>query len=134
MKARNDIFLDSNIVLYLHDEGVKYEIAKELITLRPLINAQVIAEYANVCLRKFKFTKPVLATLVQKLISETEVLAVNSDIYSKACDMMLKYDFQFFDAIIVASALEANCRILYSEDLQHRQIIESSLTIINPFI
>ena len=43
--------------------------------------------------------------------------------------IMLKYDFQIFDSIIVASALEANCAILYSEDMQHNQIMERTLTI-----
>jgi predicted nucleic acid-binding protein len=43
------------------------------------------------------------------------------------------YDFQLFDGIIVASALEANCDVLYSEDMQHGQIIEVSMKIINPY-
>ena len=34
--------------------------------------------------------------------------------------------------MIVASALEAKCEILYSEDMQHGQIIEGKLKIINP--
>lgn len=34
----------------------------------------------------------------------------------------------------VASALEAGCKILYSEDLQNEQIVENQLLIINPFL
>ena len=45
-----------------------------------------------------------------------------------------KYDFQIFDGIIIAAALEAKCDILYSEDMQNGQIIENMLKIINPFI
>jgi predicted nucleic acid-binding protein len=48
--------------------------------------------------------------------------------------LVVKYDFQIFDGIIVAAALEANCDILYSEDMQNGQIIENSLKIVNPFI
>jgi len=44
-----------------------------------------------------------------------------------------RYDFSFFDALVVATALEAECNILYSEDRQHGQIIEGKLVIINPF-
>jgi predicted nucleic acid-binding protein len=51
-----------------------------------------------------------------------------------ANDLMLRYDFQLFDSIVVASALEAGCEILYSEDFQHNQLIENRLRIINPFI
>ncbi|AOC54321.1 MAG: hypothetical protein IM503_05940 [Microcystis sp. M069S2] len=42
-------------------------------------------------------------------------------------------DKVFFDSLILASALEAGCQILYSEDLQHGQRIENQLMIINPF-
>jgi predicted nucleic acid-binding protein len=44
------------------------------------------------------------------------------------------YDLQIFDSIIVASAIEAGCEILYSEDMQHNMEIERQLKIINPFI
>jgi len=45
-----------------------------------------------------------------------------------------RYDFQLFDSIIVASALEANCHILFSEDLHHGLLVEKRMEIINPFI
>jgi predicted nucleic acid-binding protein len=48
--------------------------------------------------------------------------------------MIDKYDFQIFDAIIIAAALEADCNILYSEDMQNGQIIENTLKIVNPFV
>jgi predicted nucleic acid-binding protein len=51
-----------------------------------------------------------------------------------AQDLVGKYDFQVFDGIIVAAALEADCNILYSEDMQNGQIIENMLKIVNPFI
>ncbi len=45
-----------------------------------------------------------------------------------------RYRFSYFDSLILASALTANCQILYSEDLQHGQVIDGRLTIINPFL
>jgi len=47
--------------------------------------------------------------------------------------LLKKYDFQIFDSFIVASALEYNCDILYTEDLQHMLIVEDKLRIINPY-
>ena len=44
-----------------------------------------------------------------------------------------RYGFSFFDAMIVALALRAECKILYSEDLQHNQVIANRLQIRNPF-
>ena len=51
-----------------------------------------------------------------------------------AQDLIGKYDFQVFDGIIIAAALEADCDIIYSEDMQDGQIIENKLKIINPFV
>jgi len=45
-----------------------------------------------------------------------------------------RYWFSYFDSLILASALTANCQILYSEDFQHGQVIDGRLTIINPFL
>lgn len=38
-----------------------------------------------------------------------------------------------YDSLIIATALEASCTTLYSEDMQHGQLIENKLLIINPF-
>ena len=48
--------------------------------------------------------------------------------------LMGKYDFQLFDSLIVASALEEGCDTLYSEDMQHDLLVEEQLKIVNPFI
>ena len=50
-----------------------------------------------------------------------------------ALDVGGRYGFSHYDSLIIAAALEAGCATLYSEDLQHGQIIDQSLTIINPF-
>ncbi len=50
-----------------------------------------------------------------------------------AIDIREKYKFQYYDSLIIATALENKCTILYSEDMQHGQIIERQLKIINPF-
>ncbi|GHT78585.1 hypothetical protein AGMMS50262_21380 [Bacteroidia bacterium] len=48
--------------------------------------------------------------------------------------LIVKYDFQLFDSIIVASALEAGCDILYSEDMHHGLLVDKQVEIINPFL
>jgi len=62
---------------------------------------------------------------VQPVILSTIKLAQN---------LVRKYDFQIFDGIIAAAALEADCDILYSEDMQDGQVIENKLKIKNPFL
>jgi predicted nucleic acid-binding protein len=56
------------------------------------------------------------------------------EIYRKAQYLGEKYQFQLFDSIIVASAIESGCQMLFSEDMQHNLLVEKSLKIINPFV
>jgi predicted nucleic acid-binding protein len=45
-----------------------------------------------------------------------------------------RYKFSSWDSLIIASALENDCKILYSEDMQHNQLIDRKLRIVNPFV
>ncbi len=44
-----------------------------------------------------------------------------------------RYGYSYWDTLILASALECDCSIVYSEDMQDGQRIEQTLTIVNPF-
>ena len=61
-------------------------------------------------------------------------IPVSADIIRVAHTLIKKYQFQYFDALIVASALDADCNVLYSEDMQHGLFINNSLRIVNPFL
>jgi predicted nucleic acid-binding protein len=52
----------------------------------------------------------------------------------KAIFIKGNYQLQWFDSLIIASALEANCTVLYSEDMHHNLIVENKLRILNPFL
>ena len=60
-------------------------------------------------------------------------LSITLDTHKEALAIAEKYGYRVYDALIVASALEARCTILYSEDMQDSQVIEGKLTIRNPF-
>jgi len=53
-------------------------------------------------------------------------------LYQRALELAQRWQYGFYDSLIIASALAAECDVLYSEDLQHGQQIQS-LTIVNPF-
>jgi predicted nucleic acid-binding protein len=59
---------------------------------------------------------------------------MDHEIMLKARELVVRYDFQVFDSIVIASALQAGCEILYSEDFQHYFVVENQLTIINPYL
>lgn len=132
----NKIAVDTNILVYLYDvtDERKRNISERLVAEKPVISPQVISEYINVTKRLLKLPKIEILKRCNLVFEKCIISPLQSKTLSYALFLLEKYDFQLFDAIIVASALESNCSILYSEDLQHNQLIESRLRIINPFL
>lgn len=130
------IAVDTNVLIYLHETShtFKTELASNILGRSPVISNQVISEYLNVLRRLLKVPKHRLIEHCLIVIEGCEIVPIDKNILSHALRLIQKYDFQVFDSIIIPSALAANCDILYSEDLQHKQLIENRLTIINPFV
>jgi len=130
------IALDSNILIYNHSLTCenKMLIASNFFNENPVVSSQVISEYLNVMRKKFKMEKNELMQLCSLWLEKCIVQPVILSTIKLAQDLVDKYDFQVFDGIIVAAALEADCDILYSEDMQDGQVIENTLKIVNPFV
>ena len=134
-------FLDSNVFVYLFDEAEprKTQIAKKLLhgALKDKtthISFQVVQETLNVITRKL--AKPVKledaqAFLAQVLMPLCSVLP-SQRLYRVALELPTRFSLSFYDALIVAAALEAGCTRLLTEDMQHGLRIET-LRIENPF-
>jgi predicted nucleic acid-binding protein len=132
----NKISLDTNVLIYNHgiDGDAKQLIADSLLDNVPVISTQVISEYLNVIKRISKMSKSDLLKMCAEWLENCQVQSVSLSTIKLARHLVERYDFQLFDSIIVASALEAECDILYSEDLHHGLVVEGKLTILNPFI
>lgn len=72
--------------------------------------------------------------MAQSLLDLCEVVPVDKETISEAMRLATHYSLSHWDALIVAAALLAGCDTLYSEDMQHGQVFEGRLTIINPFL
>lgn len=128
-------FLDSNILIYAFgNDKRKKDIAKSLLRIHPIISTQVINEVINVCLRKLGLSYDDIDGLFNLLKQTCEIKIINISTVTSALNLARKYSYSYFDSLILASALESNCVKIYSEDLQHNQLIENSLTIIDPFL
>ena len=136
MIMNKKIALDTNILVYCHsnDELEKQEKAISLFSLCPIVSTQVLSEYINVVKRKLKLPKDEIMDVCLQNIEMCVLQPVSLSTLKYARRLLDRYNFQLFDSIIVASALEADCRILYSEDLHHGLMVENRLEIINPFI
>ena len=130
------IALDTNILIYNHflTDHEKRTIAHKLLACNPVVSTQVVSEYLNVMKRLLVVPKVEILDLCSQWMNECSIHSVERSTVSIAKRLVQHYDFQIFDAIIVASALEANCQILYSEDMHHNMKINGQLTIINPFV
>lgn len=134
-------FIDTNVFVYQLErlDARKADIADELIetgieTRTACISFQVIQECLNTAIRKAvaplgedemrRYLLDVLAPLyrVQPSIA----------LYMKSLEIRSRYRFGFYDALIVAAAIEAGCRKLYTEDLTDGQQVEA-VAIVNPF-
>jgi len=139
MSAR--FFLDTNVFVYTfdHTAPAKAKKAAHLIrravdTGEGIVSYQVVQEFFSVALRRF--SQPMtIAEAEQYLITVFRpLLAVHSSpaIYVEALRVLAKHRLAWYDSLIVASALEGRCAVLYSEDMQHGREIEG-LRIENPF-
>ena len=130
------IFLDTNIVVYLYsgDEPEKQAAALKLIEQNnPIISTQVLSELANTLSRKFTLPFDVVAQAVAEVQEGCAVLPVMPETISQALALAKKYQYSYYDSLILASALSAGCSTLFTEDMHHGQVIENSMTIQNPF-
>jgi len=127
--------LDTNVLIYSHDEndGYKQNIARDLIVQSPVICTQVVSEYISVLKRILNIPKANVINAAIPILRSCQIQAVDISTLQTAERLILQYDFQIFDAIIVASALENGCEILYSEDMHHKMKVDN-LVIVNPFL
>ena len=121
-------FLDTNIVIYsLGNDSAKRERSIELISDHPVISVQVLNEAANTLLRKFAMPINDIQAIMERLNDECTVQPLSAKIHFLALSIKDRYQFSFYDCLIIAAALESACDILYSEDMQHGQVISGQL-------
>lgn len=126
-------FIDTNVLIYSHGSGEKSEMARQAILAGGVISVQVLNEFASVLRRKFRLEWAVIAdALADVRTALGPVRPIDVEIHVRALALSRSYGFNFYDALIVASALAAGCDTLLTEDLQAGQRVEG-LTIVNPF-
>lgn len=132
---RDKIFIDSNILLYAFSsaELQKQAIAKDIILKKCTISTQVINEVVVNLIKKFKMSEDKIESFVNSCYARYEVETIGQESFLIASSLRKKYLLSCYDSMILSSAIESQCNIIYSEDMQHKLQIDSRLTIINPF-
>jgi predicted nucleic acid-binding protein len=136
-----DYFIDTNLFVYQIEaqDNRKATIANQIIrtgvaTGNACISFQVVQECLNVIVRKaeIRLSKEQADNYLDVALSPLLRVYPSVALYRRGLEIQERYQFSFYDSLIITAALEAGCKILYSEDLQHGQRIER-LTIENPF-
>jgi predicted nucleic acid-binding protein len=126
-------FLDTNVLLYaFNPDDARSASAQQLIAPGAVISVQVLNEFVSVARRKLRLPwTEILPALSAIALVIPEPKSVTSGIHRVAIDLSLAHGYHIYDSLIIASALEAGCTVLYSEDLQDGHV--EGLTIRNPF-
>jgi len=130
------VFIDTNILIYSlsadEDRGAK---ARQtlLSSTEAVVSSQVISEFISTCLKKNILSLDDAAQAANGFMRALHFTPVHESTINRALRLVKKYKFSYWDSLIAASALENNCSVLVTEDMQHGQVINNRLRIVNPF-
>ena len=134
--------MDTNIMVYhaIDQDTLKRDFSSQLVNRAivegcGIISYQVVQECLHVLLNDNLTPLPqtLLQTYLSKVLLPLCLAHSTQQLYLSALEVKMRYGFHWYDSLIVAAALEADCKILYTEDLQDGQVIDG-LTIKNPFV
>lgn len=137
------LFLDTNIFVYalLASEPLKKQRALQLMEQAlashlGCTSYQVIGEFANVATRKFalRCTAQECKQFIEAAMQPLNRVSSSPELLDSALDLQEETRYSFYDSLVLAAALQADCDVLYTEDLQHNQLVRGTLRIVNPFL
>jgi predicted nucleic acid-binding protein len=131
-------FFDTNVLVYADDKAApaKQRRALALVTEHRrartgVVSLQVLQEYFVTVTRKLSLDASIARRKVE-LLAEFQVAAPEVADILAAIDLHRLHNLSFWDALVIRSAKQSGCIVLFSEDMQHTRDIEG-LQIVNPF-
>ncbi|OHX34812.1 hypothetical protein BJL95_12065 [Methylomonas sp. LWB] len=129
-------FVDSNVWLYafMDESSPKHQQALTVIAQPGVtLSTQVVNEVCNNLLRKAGYTEQEIRQTVENFRQRYPIHAVTLDDVRRASELRESFSLSYWDSLVVASAIAADCRIIYSEDMHHGLNI-NGLQLLNPFV
>jgi predicted nucleic acid-binding protein len=127
-------FFDTNVLVYLaSSDTTKADRAEATLAKGGAISVQVLNELANVARRKMQMSWDDTHAFLNMLRSLLTVHPLTVETHETGLRLAERYGLATFDAMIAASALDAGCDTLWSEDMQHGMALKEGLRIVNPF-
>lgn len=126
-------FADTNVVLYLLDDGPKAERAEEVLGQGPRISVQVLNEAMVNCRRKAGLSWEDTSAFLEGIRSLCPVEDLTVQTHQVGRALAEKYQLSVYDAMIVSAALIAGCTTLWTEDMHDGLLVEDQVRVVNPF-
>ncbi len=128
-------FLDTNVLVYaVLSDDPRCPTAERLLAAGGTVSVQVLNEFANVARGKLEWSWRDIEAMLMLVRRRTErVRSISLSIHEAALALARDHSLSFYDALIVAAALEAGCDTLFTEDMQHGRKF-GGLAIVNPFL
>ncbi|MEA2912252.1 MAG: hypothetical protein QOJ15_4333 [Bradyrhizobium sp.] len=127
-------FFDTSILVYAQQTDRKADQARALFAGGGKLSVQVLNEFTAVSRRKQRRDWHEIAEVISDALALVDPpLALTLDLHAAARALAEDHRLSFYDALVVATAIEAGCNILYTEDMQHGRKF-GSLAIVNPFL
>ena len=131
--SADEVFFDSNVLIYLTDEtSGKSGRTEDLLADGGAISVQVMNEFANVARRKVGLSWTETREFLGIFRATLKIVPLTLETHERGLDLAERYGLSVYDGIIVAAAVLAGCRTLYSEDM-HDGLVIDRLTIRNPY-
>ena len=127
-------FFDSNVILYLLDDGPKRESAAALLASGGWISVQVLNEVLVNCRRKAGMSWEEAGAFLDDIRELCEVQDLTVNVHDVGRAIGARYGLSVYDAMIVGAALVSGCDVLVSEDMQDGLVVEGMLRVWNPFM
>lgn len=128
-------FLDSNVLIYAFTADLRAARAQVLLQRRCTISVQGLNEFANIARRKLgRSWSEIRLDLAAIRVLCPIVIAIDTGLHETALGLSERYNFAFYDGLMVAAALRAGSDTLWSEDMQHGMRVDGGLLIANPFL
>lgn len=127
-------FFDTSVLLYLlSGDADKADRVEALLSAHGVVSVQVLNELAVVALRKIKMPLSEVREILDTIRAVCAVEPITVETHDRGLAVLERYKFSLYDSMLVAAALIAGAKILYSEDLHDGQVIENQLRVTNPF-
>jgi len=127
-------FFDTNVLVYLTSgDPAKADRAEAMIAGGGGISVQNLNELANVARRKIGMSWQDTHAFLSLLRGLLNVHPVSVETHETGLALAERYQLSIYDSMIAASALQAGCYTLWSEDMRHGMVIDGRLRIVNPF-